>query len=81
MAPPQRSLNVIVESETVEIVERGDAQSEGATWESTANPPEAEEEQPMETNPPASPVSPTEDDLLTGASTAAAGVETELASL
>ena len=34
----------------------------------------------METNPPASPVSPNEDDLLTCA-TAAAGVEMELASL
>ena len=33
----------------------------------------------METNPPASPVSPNEDDLLTGAT--ATGVEAELASL
>ena len=33
----------------------------------------------MDTNPPASPVSPNEDDLLTGA--AATGVEAELASL
>ena len=33
----------------------------------------------METNPPASPMSPNKDDLLTGAATA--GVEAELASL
>ena len=70
-----------MEGETVEMVEGGDTQSEGTTHESTANPPEGEEEQPMETNPPASPVSPTEDDLLTGATTATAGVEMELASL
>ena len=35
----------------------------------------------METNPLTSPVSPTEDDLLTGATAAATGVEMELASL
>ena len=34
MAPPQgANLDIIVESETVEIVEGGDAQSEGATRE------------------------------------------------
>ena len=65
----------------VEIVGGGNTQSEGTSHESTANPPEGEEEQPMETTPPASPMSPNEDDLLTGATTAAAGVETELASL
>ena len=81
MAPPQRHLDVIVEGKTVEIVGEGDAQSEGATPESTANPPEGEQEQePMETNPLASPVSPTEDNLLTGATAATTGVETELAS-
>ena len=71
--------DIIVESETVEIVEGGDAQSEGTTRGPTAGLPEGEQEQPMETNPPASPVSPNEDDLLTGA--AATGVEMELASL
>ena len=35
----------------------------------------------METNPLVSPVSPNEDDLLTGATATTAGVETELASL
>ena len=35
----------------------------------------------MDTNPPVSPMSPNEDDLLTGATTAVTGVETELASL
>ena len=35
----------------------------------------------METNPPASPVSPTEDDLLSGATAATTGVEMDLASL
>ena len=80
MVPPHGTdLDVIVESETVKIVEGGDTQSEGTTQESTTGPPEGEQEQPMETNPLDSPVSPNEDDLLTG--TAAAGVEMELASL
>ena len=35
----------------------------------------------METTPPASPMSPNEDELLTGATAAAAGVEMESASL
>ena len=74
MVPPHGTdLDVIVESEMVEIVEGGDAQSEGTTHGSIANPPEGEEEQPMETTPPASPVSPTEDDLLSGATAATAG--------
>ena len=81
MAPPQAELDIILESETVEIVEGGDAQPEGASRESTVHPPEGEEEQLMETNPPAIPVTPNEDDLLTGATAAATGVETELASL
>ena len=79
MPPHGTDLDVIVESEMVETVEGGDAQSEGTTWESTACPPEGEQEQPMETTPLDSPVSPNEDDLLTGAT--AAGVEMELASL
>ena len=80
MVPPHGTdLDVIVESEMVEDVEGGDAQSEGTTQESTAGPPEGEQEQSMETNPPDSPVSPNEDDLLTGATTT--GVEMELASL
>ena len=70
-----------MESKTVEIVGGGDAQSEGASRESTANPPEGDEEQPMETTPPASRMSPNEDDLLTGATATTAGVEMELASL
>ena len=81
MVPPQAELDVILESETVEIVEGGTAQPEGASHEFTVHPPEGEEEQPMETNPPASPVTPNEDDLLTGATATATGVETELASL
>ena len=63
----------------VEIVEEDSTWSESATQEPATGPPEGEREQPMETNPPASPVSPNEDDLLTGAT--AAGVEVELASL
>ena len=81
MAPPHRAdLDVIVESKTVEDVKGGNASSEGTTRESTVSPPEGEQEQPMETNPPDSPMSPNEDDLLTGAATAT-GVEMELASL
>ena len=38
MAPPQADLNVILESETVEIVEGGDAQPEGATQGSPVPP-------------------------------------------
>ena len=63
-------------------MEEGDAQSEGATREPVAGPPQGEPEQePMETNPPDSPVSPNEDDLLTRAGATAAGMEMELASL
>ena len=80
MAPPQGDSNVVLERETVEIVGGGNAQPEGATRESTASRPEGEEEQLMETNPPASPMSPTEEDLLSGATAAATGVETDLAS-
>ena len=80
MAPPsQMDLDVIMESKTVETVEEGGALSDSTTQEPTTHPPEGEQEQPMETNPPASPVSPNEDELLTGAT--AAGVEAELPSL
>ena len=80
MAPLNRmGLNVIVESEMVENVEGGDATSGSATQEPAVSPPEGEQEQSMETNPLASPVSPHEDDLLTGATTA--GMEMEMASL
>ena len=79
MAPPSwADLDVIMERETVEIVEEGGALSESATQEPATGPPEGEQDQPMETNP-ASPMSPNEDDLLTGAATA--GIEAELASL
>ena len=81
MAPPQGCLDIIVESETIEIVGEGDARSKGASHGSAVTPPEGEEEQAMETNPPASPVSPNEDELLTGDTATATGVETELASL
>ena len=78
----QADADVILESETIEILEGGDAQPEGTTCESMADLPEGEVGQPMETEPPVSPVSPTEDDLLSGAAaTTTAGVETELASL
>ena len=77
MTPSDIGPNIIMESETVEILGEGDTQTEGATQESTAPSPGREEEQPM-----ASPVTRTEDDLLTGAAAAAATeVETELASL
>ena len=62
-------------------MEGGDAQSEGTSREPTADPTEREEDQPMETTPPTSPVSPNEDDLLTGATATTSGVEVELASL
>ena len=68
-----------MESETVKIAEGGSALSESTTQEPTTSPPEGEQDQPMDTNSPSSPVSPNEDDLLTR--TTAAGVEAELASL
>ena len=52
MVPPsQAGLDVIVESETVEIVEEGGALSGSATQEPVTGPPEGEQEQPMETTP------------------------------
>ena len=53
--------------------------SRSATQEPVAGPPEGEPEQDMETESPTSPVSPNEDDLLSGA--AVVGVEAGLASL
>ena len=77
MVPP--ALDVIEEEETVEEVAGGDDPSEGATPAPTTSPPEVEQEQPMETNPLASPVSPHEDNLLSGGT--ADNVEEGLASL
>ena len=56
-----------------------DGVTRSTTQEPAAGPPEREPEQAMETGPPASPVSPNEDDLLSGSATT--GVEAELASL
>ena len=75
----ETDLDVIVESQMVENVGEGDAPSRSATQEPTAGLLEGESEQAMETEPPTSPMSPNEDDLLSGAATA--GVEVELASL
>ena len=83
--PPtgQGRLDVIVEETTeMTVVMAGEAES-GATppggLTRDANAPERETEQDMETEGPGSPVTPNEDDLLTGAG--AADVETGIASL
>ena len=83
--PPtgQGRFDVIVEETTEMTVMTADEAESGATppggptWD--ANAPERETEQDMETEGPGSPVTPNEDDLLTGAS--AADVETGIASL
>ena len=83
--PPtaQGRLNVIVEETTettvmtAEEAESGATPPGGPTGDATA--PVRETEQDMETEGPGSPVTPNEDDLLTGAS--AADVETGIASL
>ena len=83
--PPmgQGRLDVIVEETTETTVMTADEAESGATppggptWDATA--PERETEQDMETEGPGSPVTPNEDDLLTGAGTA--DVETGIASL
>ena len=83
--PPtdQGHLNVIVEETTETTVAMADETGSGATPSGgptvDANIPERETEQDMETEGPGSPVTPNEDDLLTGAS--AADVETGMASL
>ena len=83
--PPtgQGRLDVIVEETTeMTVVTAGEAES-GATppggLTRDANAPERETEQDMETEGPGSPVTPNEDDLLTGAG--AADKETGIASL
>ena len=83
--PPtgQGRLNVIVEETTEMTVVMADEAESGATPPGgptrDANAPERETEQDMETEGPGSPVTPNEDDLLTGAG--AADVETGIASL
>ena len=83
--PPtgQGRLDVIVEETTETTVMTADEAESGATPPGgptgDANVPERETEQDMETEGPGSPVTPNEDDLLTGAS--AADVETGIASL
>ena len=80
MASPSRmDPDVIVKSVTVENVGESVAPSVSATQGSVATPPEGELAQDMETDPPTSPVSPNEDDLLSGA--AAASVEARMATL
>ena len=85
LEPPtgQGPLDVIVEETTETTVVTADEAESGTTppgsptWD--ANTPERETEQDMETEGPGSPVTPNEDDLLTGASTA--DMETGIASL
>ena len=83
--PPtgQGRLDAIVEETTETTVVTANEAESGATPPGDptrdANAPERETEQDMETEGPGSPVTPNEDDLLTGAS--AADVETGIASL
>ena len=83
--PPtgQGRLDVIVEETTETTVVMADEAESGATPPGDptrdANAPQRETEQDMETEGPGSPVTPNEDDLLTGAGTA--DVETGIASL
>ena len=83
--PPtgQGHLDVIVEETTEMTVMRADEAESGATPPGgptrDATAPKRETEQDMETEVPGSPVTPNEDDLLTGAGTA--DVETGIASL
>ena len=83
--PPtgQGCFDVIVEETTKMTVMTADEAESGATPPGgptrDANAPERETEQDMETEVPGSPVTPNEDDLLTGAG--AADVETGIASL
>ena len=83
--PPtgQGRLDVIIKDTTETTVVMADEAESGATPPGgptqDANAPKREMEQDMETEGPGSPVTPNEDDLLTGASTA--DVETGIASL
>ena len=83
--PPtgQGRLDVIVEETTETTVMTADEAESGATplggLTEGANAPQREAEQDMDTEGPGSPVTPNEDDLLTGAT--AADVETGIASL
>ena len=83
--PPtgQGCLDVIIEETTETTVMTADEAESGATPlggpTGDANAPKRETEQDMETEGPGSPVTPNEDDLLTGAATA--DVETGIASL
>ena len=83
--PPtdQGHLDIIIEETTETTVAKADETESGATPSGgptvDANVPERETEQDMETEGPGSPVTPNEDDLLTGASTT--DVETGMASL
>ena len=82
--PPtgQGRLDVIVEETTETTVMTADEAESGATppgGPTGANTPKREAEQDMETEGPGSPVTPNEDDLLTGAT--AADVEMGIASL
>ena len=83
--PPtgQGPLDVIAEETTETTVVTVDEAESGATPPGgptgDANAPERETEQAMETEGPGSPMTPNEDDLLTGAG--AADVETGIASL
>ena len=83
--PPtgQGRLDVVVEETTEMTVMTADEAESGATppggLTKGANAPERETEQDMDTEGPGSPVTPNEDNLLTGA--AATDVETGIASL
>ena len=85
LEPPtgQGRLDVIVEETTETTMGMADEAESGATPSGgptqDANTPERETEQDMETEGPGSPVTPNEDDLLTG--TGATDVETGIASL
>ena len=79
VSPSRPDPDIIVESMTVENVGEGVAPSWSNSQEPAAGLPVGELEQAMETEPLVSPVSPNEDDLLSGA--AVVGMEVGLASL
>ena len=78
-SPSRMDTDVIVESVMVENVGESVAPSESTTQRSVVTPPEGESAQEMATDPPTSPVSPNEDDLLSGAT--AVSVEAGMATL